>query len=215
VGTESHVSLVAALQRFLEDAARAIDLERGRRGLERVSTQALAQSLAGLPAAIEANELARKASLASGYLPRGPAGRPLDADALVSTGLVGMLLDRGSADFQDVASDLAGYLAGPPIDIWDYAILNGCGTLQDAIQVVDGWELAIPGADELRMLLPLLTCAGLRGRLGHGSSLSGVTPRARKRSEVAWTAWRLFSTVTEIFSQPSAARIRMTLCTSK
>src|SRR5207249_1744380 len=33
----------------------------------------------------------------------------------------------------------------------------------------------------------LLTGAGLRGGPGHGSSRSGVTPRARKRSEAALT----------------------------
>ena len=58
-------------------------------------------------------------------------------------------------DLQTVARDLAGYLAGPPVDIWDYAILDGYGTLQDSIPVVDGWELVTPSADELRMLLPV------------------------------------------------------------
>jgi Apea-like HEPN len=58
-----------------------------------------------------------------------------------------------------VASDLAGYLAGPPTDIWDYAIFDGHGTLQDAIPVVDGWELVTPSADELRLVLPLPSTA--------------------------------------------------------
>jgi hypothetical protein len=120
---------------------------------------ALAQSLAALPACIEANALARKASLTAGYLLPEPAGRPLDADALLSTGLVAMLADPSDADLQAVASDLAGYLAGPPADIWDYAIINGSGTLQDPIPVVDGWELATPSADELHTLLPLPSTA--------------------------------------------------------
>ena len=70
-----------------------------------------------------------------------------------------MLIDPSDADLQAVASDLAGYLAGPPVDIWDYAIINATGTLQDPIPVVDGWELVTPSADELRMLLPLPSTA--------------------------------------------------------
>ena len=30
-----------------------------------------------------------------------------------------MLIDPSDADLPAVASDLAGYLAGPPVDIWD------------------------------------------------------------------------------------------------
>ena len=63
------------------------------------------------------------------------------------------------ADLQAVASDLAGYLAGPPVDIWDYAVIDAAGALQDPIPVLDGWELVTPTADELRMLLPLPSTA--------------------------------------------------------
>ena len=157
--TEGHAELIEALQRFLDDAAQVIEMQRGRGGLGRMSVQTVAPSLAALPTCIEASAVARKASLAANYLLPKPAGRPLDADALISTGVVGMLLDRVGTDFHDVASDLAGYLAGPPTEIWDYAILDGCGTLPDAIQVVDGWELVTPSADELRMLLPLPSTA--------------------------------------------------------
>ena len=177
MGIESHAELIEAIQRFLDDAARAIrpamlraaedaartvDLGRDR-GEQADPLGAAAQSLTTLPTCIETNALARKASLAAGYLfpkpgGRQPAGRPLDADALISTGLVGTLLDP-SADLQTVASDLAGYLAGPPVDIWDYAILDGSGTLQDPIPVVDEWELVTPSADELRILLPLPSTA--------------------------------------------------------
>jgi hypothetical protein len=55
----------------------------------------------------------------------GPSGRPLDAEALLSTGVVSALLDRADLDLHAIAEDLAGYLAGPRIDIWDYAILDG------------------------------------------------------------------------------------------
>jgi len=60
-----------------------------------------------------------------------------------------------------------------------------------------------------------LAGAGLRGGPGHGSSRPGMRPRARKWSEAALTAWPLFSAVTEIFSQPSAASNRMTACTGR
>ena len=75
-----------------------------------------------------------------------------------------MLIDPSDADLPAVASDLAGYLAGPPVDIWDYAIIDAIGTLQDPIPVVDGWELVTPNADELRMLLPLPSTAAHQDR---------------------------------------------------
>jgi hypothetical protein len=164
MGTESHAELIEAIQRFLEDAsraiwpaeqrffddARAVKLEGGR--VKRVGiAEGVAPSLAALPTCIEVNALARKASLAAGYLLPEPAGRPLDADALVSTGLFSMLLDPSDADLPAVASDLAGYLAGPPVDIWDYAIIDATGTHQDPIPLVDGWELVTPSLDLSRL----------------------------------------------------------------
>jgi hypothetical protein len=157
--TESNVRVVEALQRFLGDAMQAIDRLSNRSGSEQPSAQALARSLAALPTCMEADDAARSASLTTGYLLPAPAGRPLDADALISTGVVGMLMNSADVDLRPVAKDLAGYLAGPPVDIWDYAITDGNFTLQDAIQVADGWELATPTADELRMLLPLPSTA--------------------------------------------------------
>jgi hypothetical protein len=60
-----------------------------------------------LPTCIEVNAPARKTSLAVGYLLPEPAGRPLDADALISTGLFSMLINPSDADLPAVASDLA------------------------------------------------------------------------------------------------------------
>ena len=167
MGAESHAGLIEAIQRFLHDAVvaweRRHDDPRALAEIEERSRatglmQAWAESLAALPACVEANALACKVSLAAGYLLPEPAGRPLDADALVSAGLIDMVM-HPPADLQAVASDLAGYLAGPPVDIWDYAIINATGTHQDPITVVDGWELVTPSADELRMLLPLPSTA--------------------------------------------------------
>jgi hypothetical protein len=84
-----------------------------------------------------------------------PAGRPLGWETIVSTGILGLLQSRASHDYRAVAVDLAGYLAGPPIDIWDYAILDGRVSTGHPIQVIDGWELVTSTVEELRHLLPL------------------------------------------------------------
>jgi hypothetical protein len=163
MGTEGHAGLIEAIQRFLDDAVGAPqrileEMMRTGEGLP-LSLQEWAQPLADLPTCVEVNALARKASLAAGYLLPEPAGRTLDDDALISTGLYNILVDPSDADLPAVASDLAGYLAGPPVDIWDYAIIDASGTLADPIPVVYGWELVTPSADERRMLLPLPSTA--------------------------------------------------------
>jgi hypothetical protein len=157
MGTESHTRLIEAIQRFLDDATGAQQRIREARG--RSSHREVAHALVALPTCVEVNALARKASLAAGYLLPEPAGRPLDADALFSTGLFHMLIYPSDADLPAVAADLAGYLAGPPVDIWDYAIIDAIGPLQDPIPVVDEWELVTLSADELRMLLPMPSTA--------------------------------------------------------
>jgi hypothetical protein len=88
-----------------------------------------------------------------------PNGRLLDADVLLSTGVFGLLQSRARHDFHVVAEELAGYLAGPPVDIWDYAILDGNFTADDPIQVIDGWELVTPTTEDLSALLPLRATA--------------------------------------------------------
>jgi Apea-like HEPN len=180
--------LVELLARFLGDAARAVDGEmKGSDG--QLAVQAVAESLAALPACREAAAAARRAAAANGYHVSGvpkasrpaepaaasepdaapdstsaaaaeddsaePSGRPLNADVLASSGIVAMLLDGADVDTRRVAQDLAGYLAGPPIDIWDYAILDANFTTDLPIQVVDGWELVSPSAEELSELLPI------------------------------------------------------------
>jgi Apea-like HEPN len=157
MGTESHTGLIEAIQRFLDDATGA--RQRILEAIEPSSPRGAVHAMAALPTCVEVNALARKASLAAGYLLPEPAGRPLDADALFSTGLFRMLIQPSDADLPAVARDLAGYLADPPVDIWDYVLIDAIGALQDPIPVVDGWELVTPSADELRMLLPLPSTA--------------------------------------------------------
>ena len=84
------------------------------------------------------------ATSSSSAMDSQPSGRPLDAEAILSTGILGTLQSPAPHDFQAVAAELAGYLAGPPIDIWDYAILDGHLTADEPIQVIDGWELVTP-----------------------------------------------------------------------
>jgi hypothetical protein len=88
-----------------------------------------------------------------------PYGRPLDADVLISTGVLGLLQSRVPHDYHVVAEELADYLAGPPIDIWDYAILDANFTTDDPIPVIDGWQLVSPSSEDLRRLLPLPSTA--------------------------------------------------------
>ena len=188
MSSDPNVDLVEALERFLPEAMRVVDEETSRDGRQQPSSAALAKSLVALPICREANEAVRRAALANQYVvsrPRrrsdepadetgagedsgaapsapgaaGPYGRPLDAYALVSTGIVGMLLDPADHDLHAVAKDLASYLAGPPVDIWDYAILDGNLGVDSAIRVADEWELVTPTAQELRRLLPMPTTA--------------------------------------------------------
>ena len=87
-----------------------------------------------------------------------------------------MLLDRTDLDLKAVAEDLAGDLAGPPIDIWDYAILDGSLAMDEPIPVVDGWELITPTADELRVLLPVPAVAAYQpDRPFHPDEYGGLT----------------------------------------
>lgn len=140
MSSDPNVDLVEALERFLPEARRVVDEEMRRNGGQQPSSAALAQSLVALPICHEANDAGRRAALANQYVvsrPRkrsdeaahetgadegsgaalsrpiasGPYGRPLDTYALVSTGVVGMLLDTADHNFHAVAQDLASYLA--------------------------------------------------------------------------------------------------------
>jgi hypothetical protein len=140
---DPNANLAEALERFPQ----YVDAEVQRTAPLQPSAQALAESLAGLPACVAAEIAARHAGKANDYrvaIFREPRrsdetagddsavedpdavtdaggdsapnyGRPLDADALVSTGIVGMLLDGADLEVRAVAEDLASYLAGPTI----------------------------------------------------------------------------------------------------
>ena len=101
MGTEGHAGLIEAIQRFLDDAVGAPqrileEMMRTGEGLP-LSLQEWAQPLADLPTCVEVNALARRVSLAAGYLLPEPAGRPLDADALLAR------LDDAERDVIEIA----------------------------------------------------------------------------------------------------------------
>jgi hypothetical protein len=214
--SDPNADLVEALERFLSKARRVVDEEMDRDDRQQSLAGVLAQSLAALPVCREADEAASRAALANKYAvsglhrrrrseespdegegdtrssdtssleTEGPYGRPLDADALFRTGIVGTLLDPAYSDFRAVAEDLASYLAGPPVEIWDYAILDGNLVIDDAIRVADEWELVTPTVGELRTLLPLPTTAAYQparafdpGEYGGLTMLRRIEPAAR------------------------------------
>jgi hypothetical protein len=84
-----------------------------------------------------------------------PYGRPLDADVLISTGVLGLAAEPRPARLPCGRRGTGRYLAGPPSDIWDYAILDANFTADDPILVIDGWQLVSPSSEDLRRLLPL------------------------------------------------------------
>lgn len=90
---------------------------------------------------------------------RRSAGRPLSADALFETGMAGLLLSGGGVDVPTLAAELAGYLAGPAIPTWDYAIVDADVTLSRPVPVVDGWELVTPTSEQLAGLVGVPSAA--------------------------------------------------------
>jgi hypothetical protein len=142
-----------------------------RRSSEQADT-AEASEDSGTPAAPPSRETAE------------PSGRPLDADALISTGVFGMLHSSAPHDFHAVAEELAGYLAGPPVGIWDYAILDANLTTDDPISVIDGWELVSPTTEDLRQLLPLPATAMYQSnRPFKPQDYAGLTMLRRSRED--------------------------------
>jgi hypothetical protein len=60
---------------------------------------------------------------------------------LLETGVAELLLSGDVVDGPLLAIELAAYLAGPRIPIWNYAIVSADMTLSAPVPVVDGWEL--------------------------------------------------------------------------
>lgn len=152
-------ALAEALNRFITNALELRDRLTEDDG-HSFSTREFARELAGLKSVEEVNSAAREAAKANAYLIRkkrtggGPrkAGRELTAKALLDTGVAGILA-AGAVTKSALVKELTGYLSGPAIPVWDYAIIDADLRLQEVVEVVDGWELVTPSAAELSALM--------------------------------------------------------------
>ena len=90
-------------------------------------------------------------------------------------------------NFHAVAEELACYLAGPPVGVWDYAILDANFTIGEPIQVIDCWELVTPTSEDLRQVLPLSATADyepLNNRPFKPQDYGNLTMLRRTRDEL-------------------------------
>ena len=151
--------LARALGRFITDALELRD-RLPEDGGHSFSTKRFAKEIASLNSVEDVNSAASGVATANAYLLRkkraggGPrkAGRQLTAKVILDTGVAGVLAEGGVAKAA-LIKELTGYLSGPAIPVWDYAIIDADLRLQKAVEVVDGWELVTPTADELSALM--------------------------------------------------------------
>lgn len=182
--------LEAAAQRFVEDALAQRDsfvrndsVVRLRPGVEDFAAR-----LAELPSAKEADAVAVDVAHSNGYLlreeragiERRTAGRSMSAEALVEIGVAGLILSEEHVDPETVAAELAAYLAGPAVPVWDYAVIDADVTDVGPIPVVDGWELVTPTAADLAGLVGVPSAARHVGRLSFNLDLYGGLAMLRR-----------------------------------
>lgn len=126
----------------------------------------VAETLAGTAEAKLVNASAHAAATANGYGVRTDragevlAGRSLDEDAIVGTGLAGWLLDSGGGRIQPVGADevveaLSVFLGGPPVPIARYVGIDADVVLAGGPVEVAGWELVVADRDLLRTIQPV------------------------------------------------------------
>lgn len=157
--TDSERTLRYALSRFIAEAS---DLRRKLAAKEAdvLAVEEFASRLAKLNTVQDVNSAAVVAAENNRYLRRKKragkdhrrAGRQLTAETLVETGVAGLLAE-GDFDKRSLVRELAGYLAGPPIPVWDYVIIDADLELQAPVEVVDGWELVTLSRAELESLV--------------------------------------------------------------
>ncbi|MFP5328171.1 MAG: hypothetical protein ACLGHT_11900 [Acidimicrobiia bacterium] len=175
--------LEAAVARFVGDAMAARDsfTRDGTVMQLRPGIEAFAERLAELPSAKEADAIASDVAHANAYLVRNQragverrtAGRGVSAEAVVETGVAGLVLSGEPVDTKTLAAELAAYLAGPTIPVWDYAIVDADVADVGPIPVVDGWELVTPTAEDLAGLIGVPSAARHVGRLTFNLDLYG------------------------------------------
>lgn len=182
--------LEAAVARFIADAQATRDSFVGEGTVMqlRPGVEDFAERLAALPSAMEADAVASDVAHANAYLlrdqrpgvERRAAGRELSADALVDTGVAGLLLSDAPFDGKALAAELAAYLAGPAIPIWDYAIIDADVAEVGPIPVVEGWELVTPTAEDLAGLVGVPSAARHAGRSAFNLDLYGGLAMLRR-----------------------------------
>jgi len=190
VVTNSSPELEAAVARFIEDALKQRDsfVRDGTVVRLRPGVEDFAARLAELPSAKDADVVACDVAQANGYLlrdrqagvERRSGGRGLTADALVETGVAGLILSAERFDKEALASELAGYLAGPAVPVWDYAIIDADVADIARLPVVDGWELVTPTAEDLAGIVGVPSAARHVGRLSFNLDLYGGLAMLRR-----------------------------------
>lgn len=212
---EAQGRLVSALVTFLEDALVARGSAAGYSTPDNPVTgaEAFAEHLTGLQSATVVARAALDAARDNRYLLKKQdksggsqrAGRRLSKRALTETGVAGLLLSDNAIDILVLATEIAAYLSGPVIPLWNYAIIDADMRLRPPVPVVDGWELVTPDHYELTHLLGVPSAAdyvpsrlSLHPRLYRGlAMLRKIDPNGSAHDDIviyfeqpSWDLWK-------------------------
>ncbi len=207
-------SLTGALAAFLDDAVslRNSLIDDGKSIHPPPDTKAFATRLAALPSASAVDRATMDVAKENAYLlprpgkqaDRRQAGRALSATALVETGTAGLLLSGEVVDGSALVAQLAAYLAGPPVPVWNYAITSDDISLSAPVPVVDDWELVTLSREERSNLVGVPAAAkhvlwrSFRHDIYGGlAMLRRIDPHGRAHSGIviywerpAWELWQ-------------------------
>ena len=151
--TQPDQQLRRALTEFLADAAKISWI--GPPG----SARQLADQLAAMPSARVADTIAAEAAAVNGYVVPDPTrphrpgrpwlpGRRLSADNLTRFGLPYLVAGGHFRPTEEPTDALAGFLAGPPVQMWRYLMLDA-DVDETVTAAVAGWEMLTPGPELL------------------------------------------------------------------
>lgn len=157
-------NLKEKLHRFLEVAREEAPQ------LEGQSDEEAAQRMADMPEAREAAAMAAVAAEKTGYLKEENlrrlqrrfnaerserlAGRSLGPQALHDLGIVGLLRSGEELDIDVLVSQLAGYLAGPPVPLQRLLVLSLDWELSGNLEI-GGWRVWRPSREEWISMAPV------------------------------------------------------------
>lgn len=154
----------------------------------------LAEQLAELQSARAVNEISGRLAAAAGYLVRRDgekAGRQLDPSNIRSCGLDSMLAsaDLDLSQLPTLADELARYLAGPPVNVWEYLFLDADVDIAEPVEVADGWQLEVVSSNDLSVLVGVpSTAAYVPPRRRFSEILDDVAVLRRESAEIRPTA---------------------------